>query len=529
MKTARATRLPESLDELGGLRAARWIRESTRGQYDNFGPEAQREQQDRAIERWGLVDVGIEWQVAHSGRTIGATALFLEMVSRAGRDYDVLLVGYVSRFARNLRTAVNAQHDLHAAGAAILFCDERVLSSDENEWEAWARETVEAEAYSRRLGKRIREGYAAKFRRLADPGGRPPLGFLRTTERPQTLIVDPSTIGTAVGLFERYASGTVSIEGLARESEMNDRTLNDILKNPLYNGWVGRKGERAAASWRDSTPVDDILWERVQALLALRTRGGGPRRLDWPDPLRGLVECVCGSTIRAAGVMGGKRRRVHSVQPCPEGVTKKIWDSETWLAPLEAQISGLRLDDRTTAAIVAALTRPDRPIVPMDRVPFERRRRQLALEVADGRIGDREFLLAMRRLKTEEAESAAGPPTQGAVDAARAVEYIRNFAAAWAKAKPPTRATLVQAVYEGVTVRGEEFVSVRLTAEAYAHGLALALPEEVFVPAIPARGRPRKNMALARPTVVGRAISTYTCTIPIEGRDEWLAAARRLA
>jgi hypothetical protein len=28
---------------------------------------------------------------------------------------------------------------------------------------------------------------------------------------------------------------------------------------------------------------------------------------------------------------------------------------------------------------------------------------------------------------------------------------------------------------------------------------------------------------MARPTGVGRAISTYT--IPIEGRDEWLAAA----
>ena len=47
---------------------------------------------------------------------------------------------------------------------------------------------------------------------------------------------------------------------------MNDRTLNDILKNPFYNGWVRRKGERAVASWRDSTPVDDILWDIEQAL-----------------------------------------------------------------------------------------------------------------------------------------------------------------------------------------------------------------------------------------------------------------------
>jgi DNA invertase Pin-like site-specific DNA recombinase len=138
--------LPARLEDLRGLRAARWIRESTRGQYDTYGPEAQREQQDRAVERWQLLDTGIEWQIAHSGRTIGSTRQFREMVGRAGIDYDILLVGYVSRFARDLRTAVNARHELHLAGAAILFCDERVLSSDEDEWEEWARESVEAEA-----------------------------------------------------------------------------------------------------------------------------------------------------------------------------------------------------------------------------------------------------------------------------------------------------------------------------------------------------------------------------------------------
>jgi hypothetical protein len=42
--------------------------------------------------------------------------------------------------------------------------------------------------------------------------------------------------------------------------------------------------------------------------------------------------------------------------------------------------------------------------------------------------------------------------------------------------------------------------------------LALALPQKV---------------EMARPTGVGRALATYE--IPIEGRDEWLAAARRLA
>ena len=70
----------------------------------------------------------------------------------------------------------------------------------------------------------------------------------------------------------------------------------------------------------------------------------------------------------------------------------------------------------------------------------------------------------------------------------------------------------MHAIYERITVAGPEIVGVRLTAAAYPHGLALALPEKV---------------ALARPTGVGRVLATYT--IPIEGRDEWVAAAKRLA
>lgn len=48
--------LPRSLDELRGLRAARWVRESTAGQYDHYGPDSQHEQMDRFVERFGLID-----------------------------------------------------------------------------------------------------------------------------------------------------------------------------------------------------------------------------------------------------------------------------------------------------------------------------------------------------------------------------------------------------------------------------------------------------------------------------------------
>ena len=71
---------------------------------------------------------------------------------------------------------------------------------------------------------------------------------------------------------------------------------------------------------------------------------------------------------------------------------------------------------------------------------------------------------------------------------------------------------MIHAIYERIVIEGPRFVGLRLTPAAYRHGLALALPEKV---------------EMARPTGVGRALATYE--IPIEGRDEWLAAARRLA
>ncbi len=199
--------------------------------------------------------------------------------------------------------------------------------------------------------------------------------------------------------------------------------------------------------------------------------------------------------------MAGKRRRVHVTQPCPDGIAQKNWDTATWLVPLEAQVAGIRLNREIADIVLDAVAKPDESLIPIDRGHAERRRRQLALEMAAGRIGEREFVLAMRRLKDEETAAPVDARSRKTIDAERALEYIRNFAAAWAKAKPPTRATMLQSVYQSVTVQGNQFVSVRLTDDAYAHGFAIALPQEVRVVPPPGRGRPRKIEVLARPTL----------------------------
>ena len=175
-----------------------------------------------------------------------------------------------------------------------------------------------------------------------------------------------------------------------------------------------------------------------------------------------------------------------------------------------AQVAGIALDDVTMASVVAALESSRQP-VEIDRARIDRQIRELALEHAAGDLGDDTYLSRLKVLR--EQRDAIVERTAPGLPGQRAVEWLRALGEAMQTADvPKEKADLMHAIYVRITVAGPEIVGVRLTAAAYAHGLALALPEKV---------------EMARPTGVGRAAATYE--IPIEGRDEWLAAARRLA
>lgn len=89
------------------------------------------------------------------------------------------------------------------------------------------------------------------------------------------------------------------------------------------------------------------------------------------------------------------------------------------------------------AEVIAVLSRADQPAIPIVHARFDRMRRQLALRVADGKIGEQEFLAAMRRLKEERAGVDAMPPARPGISATEAVDYIRQFAATWERQCPP--------------------------------------------------------------------------------------------
>ena len=190
-------RLPRSLDDIRGLRAARWVRESTAGQYDRYGPASQREQQDRFIERHGLVDTGLVFQVAHSGHDGLALGDHDRRCSPRPRRARSTCSWRATRTAGSATSGGPSscwRTSLHPAGVALVMCDRRILSSDPHDWDELIAEAAGAERYSRRLSSASATATPPSSTASGDQGGHASPRLPAPAEPPHTLEVDPETM-----------------------------------------------------------------------------------------------------------------------------------------------------------------------------------------------------------------------------------------------------------------------------------------------------------------------------------------------
>jgi hypothetical protein len=128
--------------------------------------------------------------------------------------------------------------------------------------------------------------------------------------------------------------------------------------------------------------------------------------------------------------------------------------------------------------VVGALGSTERPIA-VHRARLDRQIREVALAHAAETLSDDAYLARIAELRAQ--RTALQTTTPKGVPAQRAVEWLRVLGATWKTADiPAAKADLLHAIYERITVAGPSIVSVRLTAAAYAHGMALALPEVVM-------------------------------------------------
>ena len=495
------TRLPASLDDLAGLRAARWIRESTRGQADNFGPESQRRQQDDAIERFGLRDTGLTYDVAHSGRTIASTGEWSAMVAAAGGSWDVLVIGYVSRFARDARTALNARHDLHAAGAVLLFADERILTSDDDRWGEWYRETGEAEAYSRRLSKRVREAFAAKRVLHHDPGsGETSYGFRRAAGLVEP---DPDTMPRAVEAY-RLSAGGLTDQAVADRLEIGLWQVRTILRSSLYAGRLDDGTET-----RFPAPVPLELREAAAAARARRTWSGHhPHDRVYPLTDRGPLVCdACDRPIKGAFRVDRGRRMHRHPDRCPAWSIAETPAEEH--ERLVAQLLRRASPNRQSAArIRAALARP--AITP-DRLAVARLEAEMRRIAATGIVSaySTSDLTRLEQLRAQRAALEATPIAEDQPDADAALDYLADLGRLWRRTDDEGRRALAVATFARLGAIGPRIVSLEVTPAAERRGLVLALPTSVTT----VGGTGAGHSAVSWPLVIAH-------------RDAWLRASR---
>jgi DNA invertase Pin-like site-specific DNA recombinase len=484
--------LPTTLDDLAGRRAARWIRESTAGQYDNWGPDAQRELQDRLIDRYGLFDTGLAWQTAPSGRTVHQHPAFAAMVD-AARDgcFDVLLVGYVSRFQRNLKQTLIAVDDLHAVGVAVLFCDERIVSSDADRWDDFVREAHEAESYSRKLGKRIAEGLAAKRRRLGEPGGQPPYGY-RRAGKPPVLEPIPETLEQVRACFVAAAEGLTDAQ-VAEGVGLPFYTARGILTNPIYAGRL-----------RDGTPtrvpavIAPALWDRVQLQRSRHSRRHPGRSTKWRTYALSMLYCAnCGRHL-----IGQQDRYRHNFA-CPEWIAARPPRTSAFRYATDGRYRGLSYaaDDyegiaRRVLAHVSANAdlvtqgvdglRDDEGHPDPETLARIERDRETALHRYRRDRDTHALDAAMARLDAEEAtarEHVDDGPT-----AAEAVEYLQNLPTLWDRAEGSGRRLLAEALFERIEVLGVRRLRIHPTATAVRYGWADAWNGARLLVMVGARG-----------------------------------------
>lgn len=363
----------------------------------------------------------------------------------------------------------------------VLFADERLLSSDPNNWDQFVREAHEGEAYSRKLSKRVGEGYAAKRRRLGVPGGnRAPFGIIREG-KPSTLRIDEAKVATVRRAYELAAVGQTDWE-VAAATDLAKTHVGELLTNPIYAGRL-RTGEPAGIA----PIVEPALWSKVQSMRELsRTRTPGrivkrnyPLRLRCSGCQRFLYGDVgryrhpaptCDAFI--AGTPGARRRYTKGDDKRAGGHSYPQAWYEGAIGLLLSEVGSV--DDVTITEVVRRYH--DRP-TRVDGAALARIGRDR--EEASRRLTKSRDVMAWQReiaqLDAEE-QAAREPVERGRLTSSEVVAYVRSLPSLWSDSGPDGRQALATALFARTDVQGFERMEYELTPEAIELGLGAALP-----------------------------------------------------
>ena len=124
-----------TFEELKGLRAEGYVRDSTLDQKDGFGPELQRRAIENFSRSYGLLLGGAWYTDFITGTSTLKRSGFQQALQDAQRDrFDVFLVYHTSRFARNRADAIRYKAELRKPGKIVVFVSQGIISGNDNDF-----------------------------------------------------------------------------------------------------------------------------------------------------------------------------------------------------------------------------------------------------------------------------------------------------------------------------------------------------------------------------------------------------------
>lgn len=355
-----------------------YVRVSTARQGENgTSPQEQR----HAITGYALrnnLEIAEWYQESESAAKAGRPAFTALVRDLRRRRVAGVVMHKIDRGARNLRDWA-VLLDLVDEGIELHFAHETVDLTSRGGRLTANIQAVMAADYSRNLSDEVKKGQLGRLRQGLYPL-RAPRGYL-DQGKAKPKIIDPVQGPLVREAFERYASGSYSIDTLRRYmaarglsnrgAPISRNVFNRLLRNPFYMGLI-RFGTHAELFAGSHEPiVSRELFERVGAMLSGKS-GGKVQKHDFL--FRRMLHCAaCGCTIT------GERQKGRVYYRCPKQACRGTSAREDVIDEVARhKLDELRLPDREIGDFRDVL----RALQKGEHGAEERRRASIQLELA---------------------------------------------------------------------------------------------------------------------------------------------------
>jgi len=480
----------KTFEDLKGLRAEGYIRDSKPDQADGFGPDIQRHNEERFAQSYGLI-LGNRWYTEFvSGRSAIKRYEFQQILEDARLDlFDVLLVDHTSRFGLNQKECIRYKEELTQLGKTIIFVSQGIISgSDRDFLSERINETLD-EQYSRTLSRYVSEGLERKVEDDKLHVGPAPLGYKSELKsgQPERKVPDPATMPALLMALREYNTGKLSYSQVANylnAKGYRTRTgklftgynIRDILSNRFYEGKVvyhkGLPDEKIVDGCHEVSQEVRELWlgcQQVKGERRVSTRGQprGPARHFIYSKVSRCARChqpYYGETVYQSGK--ANLRLSHECHNA--GRDCDVWPRSQSLEAFDHQFQDrvlpyLVFPDTWKDMILTATQREDEHRVDGDEIPrLQRALENIRKQHKWGDLSDDVY--RQERLDLERQMKLLSPPPQprNLPNLERAAELLKNMTVLWSHSgvTDEQRESFITEVFAQISIDGKQITSI---------------------------------------------------------------------